>query len=100
MYLCSLKPNVYTTCGLANGYKTSEIRPGLDFCQKKFVCAPVHSGCFSIGGHLNLLLVIAGHLECAHGEEEKKVPEQPKKGGEPALLILHPSLGNNGLKPS
>ena len=28
------------------------------------------------------------------------VPGQQKKGGEPALLILHPSPGNNGPKPS
>lgn len=31
-------------------------------------------------------------------EKEKKVPEQLKEGGEVALLILHPSPGNNRLK--
>lgn len=37
---------------------------------------------------------------CTWRREEKKVPEQLKEGGEPALLILHPSPGSNRLKPS
>lgn len=68
-------------------------------CQKKFVCTSLLLATFPLKArsHLNLLLVIAGHLECAHGEE-KKVPEQLKEGGEFALLILHPSPGNKRLK--
>lgn len=60
------------------------------------------TGCCSSGDQVpfkNLLLVIAGHLECERGEwgEEKKVPEQPKEGAkwsgaDCVLLVLHPSL--------
>lgn len=46
------------------------------------------TGCCSSGDQVpfkNLLLVIAGHLECERGEmwgegKKKKVPEQPKEG--------------------
>lgn len=42
-------------------------------CQKKFACTGLMLATFPLKARsrLNLLLVIAGHLECAHGEGKK-----------------------------
>lgn len=44
-----------------------------------------------LGFFLNLLLVIAGHLECAHGVKKKKrkVPEQVKEGEGSLCFSFH-----------
>lgn len=78
---------------------TCECRPALDCCQIKFkVC--------TCAGYFSSENQVPFQPAAGHGRgsgmctQRKKVPEQLKEGGEPVLLILHPSLGNNRLKPS